>query len=196
MGRVDQQVKIRGHRIELEEIAARLREHSHVREAVVVAREAGSSKQLVGYVVAEQAASEDTLLQALREDLRRALPGYMIPAHLTLLAALPLTPSGKVDLRALPAPELSTMPYEKPESYLAEQLAEIWQDVLGVERVGLRDNFFELGGDSILAMQVIARIRSSLQINVPLARLFEVETLAQFERVVESDGYSFASTGE
>ncbi|MET0286869.1 MAG: amino acid adenylation domain-containing protein [Polyangiales bacterium] len=189
-GRADHQIKIRGHRVELGEIEARLSEHESVREAVVIAREQGSGKQLVGYVVGE--ADE----QALRAWLRATLPEHMVPAHLVKLDKLPLTYNGKVDRRALPAPERAQAEYVAPSSAQGRVLAEIWQSVLGVERVGLADDFFELGGDSVLAMRVIAEVTERLHINVPLRSLFDARSLSDFERALHEQGESFARVGE
>ncbi|RJX83248.1 amino acid adenylation domain-containing protein, partial [Pseudomonas sp. LS-2] len=161
LGRIDNQVKIRGFRIELGEIEARLKNCVGVRDAVVVARDGGSGKQLAAYVVADNAASSD-LCEVLRDRLRVDLPDYMVPTHLMLLPAMPLTPNGKLDRKALPAPDAGPLQarYVAPRSELEKALALIWQKVLKVERVGLTDNFFELGGDSILSLQVMAKARA------------------------------------
>ncbi|WP_139140591.1 AMP-binding protein, partial [Pseudomonas aeruginosa] len=155
LGRIDNQVKVRGFRIELGEIEARLQDAGEVREAVVVARDAASGKQLLGYVVAEDGADASGLLERLRERLKRDLPEYMVPAHLALLPAMPLTPNGKIDRKALPDIDVTASEaYVAPRNELELALAGIWQEVLGIARIGVHDNFFELGGDSILSMQV------------------------------------------
>jgi len=165
LGRIDHQVKIRGFRIELGEIETRLLEHESVREAVVLALEAPSGKQLVGYLVTEVAEQDDGHQAALRDGLKAhlksQLPDYMVPAHLILLSSMPLTANGKLDRRALPAPdpELNRQHYVAPSTDLELTLAAIWCDVLNVQQVGLNDNFFELGGDSILSIQVVSRAR-------------------------------------
>jgi aryl carrier-like protein len=165
LGRIDHQVKIRGFRIELGEIETRLLEHESVREAVVLALEAPSGKQLVGYLVSEVAAFGDAqqadLREALKAHLKSQLPDYMVPTHLILVASMPLTANGKLDRRALPAPgpELNRQQYVAPGNELELTLAQIWCEVLNVEQVGLNDNFFELGGDSILSIQVVSRAR-------------------------------------
>ncbi|WP_433736335.1 non-ribosomal peptide synthetase [Pseudomonas putida] len=165
LGRIDHQVKIRGFRIELGEIETRLLDHESVREAVVLALDVPSGKQLVGYLVTKIAEQDEAQQSALREDLKAhlkaQLPDYMVPAHLILLASLPLTANGKLDRRALPAPdpELNRQAYVAPSNELEQTLAQIWCDVLNVEQVGLNDNFFELGGDSILSIQVVSRAR-------------------------------------
>ncbi|WP_130932190.1 non-ribosomal peptide synthetase [Pseudomonas sp. Sample_24] len=165
LGRIDHQVKIRGFRIELGEIETRLLEHPSVREAVVLALDAPSGKQLVGYLVSEVAelgeAQQAELREALKAHLKSQLPDYMVPTHLILLASMPLTANGKLDRRALPAPdpELNRQQYVAPGNELEVTLAQIWCEVLNVEQVGLNDNFFELGGDSILSIQVVSRAR-------------------------------------
>lgn len=165
LGRIDHQVKIRGFRIELGEIETRLLEHASVREAVVLALDASSGKQLVGYLVCDVAEQDESRQSALREalksHLKSQLPDYMVPTHLVLLTSMPLTANGKLDRRALPAPdpELNRQQYVAPSNELELTLAQIWCDVLNVEQVGLNDNFFELGGDSILSIQVVSRAR-------------------------------------
>ena len=199
LGRIDQQVKIRGFRIELGEIEARLREHPAVRDAVVIAKDGPRGKQLVAYLVASDAAArprEGAQPAQLRDHLRRTLPEYMLPAEFVQLAEIPLTQNGKVDQRALPEPEASRVEYIEPRTELARNLAQIWRDVLAIDRVGMGDNFFESGGHSVLALQVIEKIRSTLHLNVPLRCLFETASLAAFERAVEAEGYALARAGE
>jgi acyl carrier protein len=183
LGRADQQVKVRGFRIELGEIEATLSAHPQVRETVVVAlaSEAGSGdKRLVAYVVGE--AGRTPRAGELREYLLGRLPDYMVPSAFVMLDALPLTPNGKVDRRALPAPDASrdalSAGYVAPRSAAEQVMAELWSEVLGVERVGVQDNFFELGGHSLLATQVVSRTREALQCEVPLRKLFELPTVA------------------
>ncbi|KAB0596434.1 non-ribosomal peptide synthetase [Cupriavidus gilardii] len=157
VGRLDHQVKIRGYRIELGEIEARLRAHATVREAVVLAHDGPIGKQLVAYVVARQDATD--LCAELRAYLEGCLPTYMVPAHLIVLDRLPITANGKLDRRALPEPVWEAKGYVAPRNDIETLLAEVWQEVLGVERVGIADNFFELGGDSILSIQAVSRAR-------------------------------------
>ncbi|HKS26464.1 MAG TPA: amino acid adenylation domain-containing protein, partial [Pyrinomonadaceae bacterium] len=182
MGRSDHQVKLRGYRIELGEIEAALSEYPLVRQCVVIVREdVPGDKRLVAYLVPE--ASEDELEgQSVRRFLQQQLPEYMIPQSFVILEALPLSPSGKLDRRALPAPEqgrLSEESYVAPRSKLEEVLCSIWAEVLKVERVGVEDNFFDLGGHSLLATQVINRVRESFQAEeLPLRKLFEEPTVA------------------
>ncbi len=157
-GRIDHQVKLRGLRIELGEIEARLLEHPWVREAAVLAVD---GKQLVGYVVLESEGGD--WCEVLAAHLAASLPEYMVPAQWLALERMPLSPNGKLDRKALPAPEVSVAQagYSAPRNAVERTLAEIWQDLLGVERVGLDDNFFSLGGDSIVSIQVVSRARQA-----------------------------------
>ena len=157
-GRIDHQVKLRGLRIELGEIEARLLEHPWVREAAVLAVD---GRQLVGYVVLESESGD--WREALAAHLAASLPEYMVPAQWLALERMPLSPNGKLDRKALPAPEVSVAQagYSAPRNAVERTLAEIWQDLLGVERVGLDDNFFSLGGDSIVSIQVVSRARQA-----------------------------------
>ncbi|MGI0783078.1 non-ribosomal peptide synthase/polyketide synthase [Pseudomonas aeruginosa] len=157
-GRIDHQVKLRGLRIELGEIEARLLEHPWVREAAVLAVD---GRQLVGYVVLESESGD--WREALAAHLATSLPEYMVPAQWLALERMPLSPNGKLDRKALPAPEVSVAQagYSAPRNAVERTLAEIWQDLLGVERVGLDDNFFSLGGDSIVSIQVVSRARQA-----------------------------------
>ncbi|MFC5685159.1 amino acid adenylation domain-containing protein [Amycolatopsis mediterranei] len=157
LGRSDDQVKIRGFRIEVGEVEAALRRHPDVAEAVVLAREdTPGHKRLAGYVVPRRAVEP----AALREFLGKSLPGHLVPGALVLLDRFPLTPQGKLDRRALPAPRPRTARARTaPQGPAEELLTRVWAEVLGVEHVGSQDNFFELGGDSILGIQVVARAR-------------------------------------
>ena len=174
-GRADQQVKIRGFRIELGEIESRLREGDGVRDAVVVAREEkGGDKRLVGYVVGEEGVKVDG--GELRRGLQQVLPEYMVPAAVMVLEAMPLTPSGKVDRKALPAPDYARAGgegYRAPRTPEEEILCGLFGEVLGVERVGIEDNFFELGGHSLMGTQLVSRIRSVLGVEMAIRTLFE-----------------------
>ncbi|GAB1715821.1 MAG: hypothetical protein NTAFB05_08630 [Nitrobacter sp.] len=185
VGRIDHQVKVRGFRIELGEIEAQLLAQDEVREAVVVARDGPSGKQLVAYVVSRGEAVAD-LTEHLRERLRSALPDYMVPAHLVVLDALPLTPNGKLDRKALPEPDVVTADYVAPLNEVEEALAAIWQEVLDVECVGVTDNFFALGGDSILSLQIIARARRA-GLKLTPKQLFERQTIGELAAVAEVD---------
>ncbi|HLF24969.1 MAG TPA: amino acid adenylation domain-containing protein [Anaerolineae bacterium] len=180
LGRLDHQVKIRGYRIELGEIEAALNQHPAVREAVVVAREdQPGNRRLVAYLVPNAVGHE---IGDLRRFLHDKLPEYMLPSAFAVLEALPLMPNGKVDRRALPAPE-QTRPgladtYAAPRTPVEGILAGIWAEVLGLKQVGIHDNFFELGGHSLLATQIVSRVRSACQVELPLRTIFEVSTIA------------------
>ena len=192
LGRNDFQVKIRGFRIELGEIEARLAQHPAVREAVVLAREDGGDKRLVAYYTVAPDA-EAAGAEALRRHLSATLPDYMVPAAYVRLDALPLTANGKLDRKALPAPDgaaYAARGYEAPASEIEMRLARIWADVLGLERVGRHDNFFELGGHSLLAVRVISRLRQALGVEVALAELFARPVLAEFANAVREGARS------
>ncbi|MBA1200955.1 non-ribosomal peptide synthetase [Pseudomonas capeferrum] len=189
VGRADQQVKIRGFRIELGEIESRLQAHADVDEAVVLAIDLPGGKQLVGYLVCKQASADSEaqarLREAVKADARQHLPDYMVPAHLVLLDSLPLMGNGKLDRRALAAPDLEQgrQHYQAPTTPLEEQLAQVWRDVLNVSRVGMQDNFFELGGDSILSIQVVSRARQ-LGLQFSPRDLFQHQTIQTLAAVV------------
>jgi amino acid adenylation domain-containing protein len=181
LGRIDHQVKVRGFRIEPGEIEAVLGRHPGVRESVVLAREdEPGDRRLVAYVVPNT--GEIPKVGELRRFLAEKLPDYMLPSFVVTLDALPLTPSGKVDRRALPAPDGVRPELEEtfaaPLTPIEQALAEIWCSLLKLERVGVHDNFFELGGHSLLATQVISRIRNLFQVEIPLRALFEAPTVA------------------
>ncbi|HVR96627.1 MAG TPA: amino acid adenylation domain-containing protein, partial [Thermoanaerobaculia bacterium] len=171
LGRIDHQVKVRGFRIELGEIEAVLASHPAVRECAVVVREV-----LVAYVTG----TSDTA--ALRSFLGARLPEYMVPAVFVVLDSLPLMSSGKVDRKALPAPEISRSEEREAGDPIEELLAGIWSEVLGLERVGIEDDFFALGGHSLLATQVVSRVRAVLGVELPLRQLFEAPTVAGLAR--------------
>ncbi|HEU4884412.1 MAG TPA: amino acid adenylation domain-containing protein [Longimicrobium sp.] len=190
VGRVDHQVKVRGFRVEPGEIEARLLEHVGVDEAVVVARdEASGETRLVAYVVADEAVGAEVL----RAYLGERLPAHMVPAAFVRLGRLPLTLNGKVDRKALPAPgddAFARRGFEAPVGEAEQALAEIWADVLRVERVGRWDDFFELGGHSLLAVRVISRVRQVLAVEIALGELFTHPVLADFARALETAVHS------
>ena len=184
MGRTDQQVKVRGFRIEPAEVESALLAHAQLRDAVVVVREDGGEKRLVGYVVPMDGAVPSS--GELREHLRHRLPEYMVPAAFVPLDALPLNANGKVDRRALPAPEYAAdAEFAEPRTPTEELLAGIFAEVLGAERVGRYDGFFELGGHSLLATRVVSRVRQSFAIELPLRAIFEHPTVAALAEQVE-----------
>ncbi|MGO4774699.1 amino acid adenylation domain-containing protein, partial [Lysobacter sp. 2RAB21] len=186
LGRNDFQVKIRGFRIELGEIEARLVACAGVREAVVIAREdVEGDKRLVAYAVMEPGV--ELSVAALRESLSKDLAEYMIPSAFVALESLPLTPNGKLDRKALPAPDQGAVlsrAYEAPQGEIEAAIAEIWQDLLSIERVGRNDHFFELGGHSLLAVQVASRLRQRLDVDIPLSDLFKSPQLTALARTV------------
>ncbi|MFS8068849.1 MAG: condensation domain-containing protein, partial [Byssovorax sp.] len=186
LGRIDHQVKIRGFRIELGEIESVLDQHPAVREAVVLAREdSPGEKRLVAYLVCSGEAPRAAELRAF---LKEKLPEYMVPAAFVALAALPITDNGKVDRKALPAPEASVVEarvHTAPRGPVEEGIAAIFAEVLKVPQVSARDGFFELGGHSLLATQAVARIRSAFGVELPLRLLFEAPTPAELAGEVE-----------
>jgi amino acid adenylation domain-containing protein len=188
-GRRDHQVKIRGFRVELEEIEVVLKQHASVAQAVVVASEdEDGRKRLVAYVVSAQAAPATA--RELRGFLKKRLPEYMLPSVFVRLDALPLTLSGKVNRRALPAPETcdarETGEYSAPRTPVEEILAETWAEVLKLPRVGVDDNFFESGGHSLLATQLMSRVRRVFRVELPLRLLFERPTPAALAESIEA----------
>ncbi|HEX2077205.1 MAG TPA: amino acid adenylation domain-containing protein, partial [Longimicrobium sp.] len=188
LGRSDFQVKIRGFRVEPGEIEARLREHPAVREAAVVAREdEPGEKRLVAYWAGEQGVD----VEALRAHLGQRLPEHMVPAAYVHLDALPLTPNGKLDRKALPSPDGEAFVrhgYEAPVGEVEQALAEVWSEVLGVERVGRRDDFFELGGHSLLALQMASHVQQVLDLEVEPGKVFECPVLKDLAEVLAAAG--------
>lgn len=181
LGRNDFQVKIRGLRIELGEIEAKLMSCKSVREAVVIAREdQPNDKRLVAYVVPENSAN--IRAEELQQELAKSLADYMVPSAFVMLPSFPITSNGKLDRKALPAPDRSAMvtrSYEPPQGEMEHSLAQIWQPLLGVEKVGRHDNFFKAGGHSLLAVQMLSRIRETLKIEISLRDIFSKPTIAE-----------------
>jgi thioesterase domain-containing protein len=195
-GRDDQQVKIRGFRIELGEIETALRQYQGVQEATVLAREDRPGQlRLVAYVVHEQ---DQALATAeLRDHLSARLPDYMVPSAFVSLEAVPLTPNGKLDRQALPAPDAFLVEFESnyvaPRAPDEEALVGIWSRVLGIERVGVRDNFFELGGHSLLGVRLFSLINSEFEVELPLAALFRAPTIERLAGLIrDSDAQDVA----
>lgn len=183
LGRVDQQVKIRGFRVEPGEVEAVLSQHPEVRAAAVAALKLGDTNGLVAYVVPREVSQEH-----LRDFLRERLPDYMIPAAYVLLDSLPMTPSGKIDRRRLPAPaaeQTRAGAYVPPETPIERKLAEIWAKILEIEQVSVDDDFFELGGHSLLATRLIHRINKSFNVELSLRDLFEQPTVADLALLIE-----------
>ena len=181
LGRLDDQVKVRGYRVEPGEIEVTLSQHPAVRAAAVVARETTSEERLlVGYLVLANGPAPS--FRELQQFLRAKLPPSMVPSAFVFLDALPLTPNGKVDRRALPLPDRARSEEDTkdlaPRTPTEDMIARIWTDVLGVARIGVHDNFFDLGGHSLRAMQIISRMRRVLEVEIPLRRVFETPTVA------------------
>ncbi|WP_198299658.1 MupA/Atu3671 family FMN-dependent luciferase-like monooxygenase [Tumebacillus avium] len=181
LGRIDHQVKVRGFRIELGEIEAALEKQAGVQEAVVVAREDASGEKMIAAYVVKKGTAEHSA-QDLQNALAALLPAYMVPSYVMFLDAMPLTPNGKVDRKALPNPVQDRAKMQKvyvaPQSQMEQTLSQLWQDVLRIDRVGVHDNFFELGGHSILAVQVHGKIKETLGVDVPVVQLFQYPTIA------------------
>ncbi|ARU62851.1 hypothetical protein CBW65_19120 [Tumebacillus avium] len=186
LGRFDNQVKLRGLRIELGEIQAALTAHQDVRESlVIVGEDAGGDQRLIAYLVPE--AGRELTLQIMRSFLKEKLPEYMIPSAYVTLDAMPLTPNGKINRRALPLPvQSSSAEYVAPRSPIEETVCAIWSEVLNVEQVGVHDNFFELGGHSLLATQIISRINAAFQLKISLQSLFEAYTVEALSEIIET----------
>ncbi|AQA24637.1 amino acid adenylation domain protein [Rhodococcus sp. MTM3W5.2] len=186
VGRVDDQVKVRGFRVELGEIESVLAAHPGVSQAVVVARDAGElGKQLVGYVVPGRTA-DVVDGGVVRRYVADRLPEFMVPATVVVLEGLPLTSNGKLDRRALPEPEfVSRVEYREPRDEQEQVLAGLFAEVLGLGRVGIDDNFFDLGGHSLLATRLISRIRTVLGVEVPIRTVFEAPTAARLAPMLD-----------
>ena len=195
-GRIDEQIKLRGHRIEPGEIEAQLATHERTDRAVVaLCDDLQGNPRLVAWVVPKKR----QVLQApeLRGFLKAHLPRYMMPSVIMVLDNLPLTPNGKVDRHALPVPKWGRneeQNYVAPRNQLEQKLTAIWSDVLGVEKIGVDDDFFELGGHSLLAMQLMARTAESLQVGLPLRRLFDGPTIAQVAKSIDDVRWALGST--
>jgi tyrocidine synthetase III len=185
LGRMDNQVKIRGHRIEPEEIETRLNEHSAVKESVVtIITDKSALKSLCAHIV-----SDETLTAGeLRNYLQKHLPDYMIPSYFVQIEKIPLTGNGKVDRKSLPGPDKSlavTTGYVPPTNETEKQLAEMWQELLNVKKIGIEDNFFELGGHSLVVMNMVLRIQSSFGIEIPMMAIFNNPTVAQIASLIQ-----------
>lgn len=188
IGRIDNQVKIRGFRIELGEIETAINQHPSVSTSVVVVRQDESANQIVAYITLDP--EQIVTIAELRRFLESKLPNYMVPTAIVVLEALPLTPNGKIDRRALPAPNLTQLISESnfvaPATPVEEMLAGVWAKVLGLEKVGVNDNFFDLGGHSLLATRVISQIRQVFEVEIPLRRLFELPTLSELAKEIQT----------
>jgi acyl-coenzyme A synthetase/AMP-(fatty) acid ligase len=191
IGRTDHQIKLRGHRIELGEIEAVIERHPDVLQAVVALQGEGSGQQLIAYI---KQSNSDEDAGYLRPWLQERLPEYMVPSAFTSLAEIPLTPNGKVDRKQLPKPKASTRegsaPAAPPRNRLEEQLAQIWSEILGLDRVGIRDNFFDLGGHSLLLIRVHARLRKELDSDIAVIDHFRYPTIESMASWLEHRRHS------
>jgi acyl carrier protein len=194
LGRNDGQIKIRGYRVELEEIESHLGLHVSVQQAVVVARQdPAGAHRLVAYLTLNHSARTQGTpsVEQFRDYVKTKLPDHCVPHAFVVLDQLPTTPNGKLDRSALPAPNsyaFSSKPYQAPDGVLERTLAELWCSLLDIERVGREDNFFELGGHSLLAMRLISAIRERLRIELPIAALFDEPTLRALAVRVATEG--------
>jgi tyrocidine synthetase III len=193
IGRLDHQVKIRGHRIELGEVESHLLKHEAVKEVIVVTREGkNGDKYLCAYITADRGLA----VNEIREYLGKELPKYMIPSYFVQLETMPLTPNGKVDRKALPEPDVSIIAgveYEAPRNVIEEKLVKVWQEVLGVDRIGINDNFFDLGGHSLKATSMMSKIHKELSVEVPLKEIFRmpiIKGLAEYIKGQEESVYT------
>ena len=196
LGRLDRQVKIRGHRIEPGEIEAVLAQLPQVSEAVVIVHgEKAETRRLIAYVV--PAKGSRLAVSDLRRELRRVLPGYMLPGTILILTALPMTPNGKIDRAALPNPDdpaaRRTDSHRAPRDPLQHMLAAIWEELLGARNIGIRESFFDLGGNSLLAAQMMDTVNQACGCSVPLTTLFSESTIEHLARALR-DGVSSAQS--
>jgi amino acid adenylation domain-containing protein len=198
VGRIDDQIKIRGHRIELAEVREAITSHNAVKQVFLMVREdSPGDKRLVGYVTLRRPLASPcaSTADALRRYVAEKLPAHMLPAAFVILDSIPLNTNGKVDRMALPAPsqrpEMTTR-YSAPESDLEQKLTRIWRELLRIDRVSLHDNFFDLGGHSLLAARLIARIEKETGENIPVATLFEAPTVAQLAQKLRDHTYTSA----
>ncbi len=199
LGRGDGQVKVRGFRVELGEIENAISEVTDVKDSVVIVRsDLPGEKQLVAYVVpkelsrmAEDVVAQEALIHSVREHLRNALPGHMVPTAFVILPELPLTANGKVDKRALPLPQLRAQTMEvkhvAPRNTKEKRLAELWSELLNAPGIGVHDNFFDMGGHSLIGIQLLARIGERFGKNLPLNSLFQAPTIAAFAKLLQSE---------
>jgi amino acid adenylation domain-containing protein len=193
LGRLDFQVKVRGFRIELGEIEAALEQNPKVRQAVTLVREdVPGDKQLVAYLIAND--HQTPKIDILRNFLKEKLPDYMVPASFVMMEQMPLTPNGKVDRKALPLPtglrpDLD-LAYVAPRNDLEQTISAIWQEVLKIEKIGIKDNFFDLGGHYLLAAQLFTKMKIKIGVNLPLAILFQAPTIEQLAGILSDKGWS------
>ncbi|MUG97805.1 amino acid adenylation domain-containing protein [Scytonema sp. UIC 10036] len=199
LGRIDNQVKIRGFRIELGELEALLSKHLSVHQAVVIVRQdIPGDKRLVAYIVPDQ--DSVPTVSELRSFLKEQLPEYMVPSAFVVLDTLPLTPSGKVNRRALPAPDITNLESERnyiaPRNEVEQQLAQIWEEILGFQPIGVKDNFFDIGGHSLLAVKLFSKIEKELGKKLPLATLFQSSTIEALGELLLNKQHQSDGQGE
>ncbi len=195
VSRADYQVKIRGKRVEVGEIESIIALYPGVKQTIVMGRDVSGDQRLIAYIVPKLISNQETnqtvSIKKLRTHLQEKLPEYMVPSTFLILPAFPLTPTGKIDRRALPAPEDLPQQIEEifiaPRNELEQQLANIWEKVLGVQPIGINSNFFELGGHSLLAIQVIVRIKQNVKVNLSLRQLFATPTIESLSTWIESN---------
>jgi acyl-coenzyme A synthetase/AMP-(fatty) acid ligase/acyl carrier protein len=197
LGRIDQQVKIRGHRVELGEIEAILNEHPAVRESVVLLRGLPNEETiLVAYIIPREA--QKLTREELREYAQKKLPEYMVPAQVMFMTAFPQTPNKKIDRKAFPTPSVEVPKdqndAEQPASPVEDALAALWKGLLGLQCVRRQDNFFDLGGHSMLAMQLVTKVRKQFKVDFPLKNVFEHQTLGGMAEIIEA--LSWASSAK
>ncbi|MCB2354686.1 non-ribosomal peptide synthetase [Clostridium estertheticum] len=186
LGRIDQQVKIRGYRIEIGEIEYQILKHHSIKEVIVIAIE---DDEIERYLCAYFVSDTDLKVKELREYLKDKLPNYMLPSYFIRLDKMPLSTSGKIDRKALPKSrqdENSGVKYEEPRNETEKKLVEIWQQVLGTQKVGIQDNFFDLGGDSLKAINILSNIYKEFNINLPLNIIYEAQTIKQLNIYIEN----------
>jgi amino acid adenylation domain-containing protein len=202
LGRLDQQVKIRGHRVELGEIEIRLNEHPAVRESAVIARETGNGdKILAAYIIRRE--GQTLSLEQVRQHLQQKLPEYMVPGQIVFMTAFPQTPNRKIDRNAFPAPEeaCETQPeFEQPTTPVEVALAAMWKELLRIPQVARHQNFFESGGYSMLAIQIVIQVKKRFNVDLTLRNIFEYQTLAGMADIIEtlslSDSAKTGRTGQ
>jgi acyl carrier protein len=189
LGRVDDQVKIHGYRIELGDIKAVLDQHRSICESLVTVYEGLGAKAVAAYVVFNEGA--EVTIADLRGHIKKRLPEYMIPSAFVTLDSLPRLPNGKINRKALPAPDKTALEaktvYEPPTTPFEKEMAEIWARLLGVEQIGTRDSFFDLGGHSLLATQLVARVYDVFQVSIPLRSIFEKPTIVELALIIEEE---------
>lgn len=194
IGRIDNQVKIRGFRIELGEIEAISNQYSNIKETVIIAKENTlGDKYLAAYVIKK----EEVSVKEIRQFLSEKLPEYMIPSIFVFLESFPLTPNGKIDRKALPEPNFETRKEKKfiaPRNETEIKLVQIWQDILGIEKMGINDNFFELGGHSLLAVRLVTQIQQFYEKNIPIATLFQTPTIEKLAQVLHNNNLDYYSS--